>query len=598
MKKVFILFQLLISTIGFSQQVSMNDMSFWKPSKMNNWSIANAVSADLKVHNNMVAKPGKGVLVNLPNESNRANLESVLEHGDADISFDFMMAAESNSGFYLQGRYEVQLLDSWGVKEPNSGDCGGIYKRRRYDKMPNGNVEEYLWEGHAPRLNTCLAPGLWQHMDIQFRAPKFDQSGKKIANAKVLLIKMNGVVIHENVELTGPTGGPISETEAALGPIMIQGDHGQVAFRNITISNLTGKPTALKELEYKMYYGAFKEPKDFLNKKPDAIGKLEKLTWEISKQPNDFATIYNGKIVANEPGKHQFTFQLGGKYYVKIDGKEVLPDEWTFTRDQRKVMVELPKGEVPIEITVYKTDGWMSPITAMWIAGPSFREVPYHSIGSVLAGSANDPIFLDAKTPTILRSFTDLTKDGKKIKRVTHAVNVGNPEKLHYTYDLENGALVQVWKGDFLDTSPMWDNRGDGSSKPRGLVLTLNETAPLIPKTSQNTSSSIKSKGYVLDKEELPIFKYTFNTAVITDKIRITESKYLTRTISAANYANTQELSFEIAKAKSIVKVSENNFLIDEAYFIIVENAVIEQKGDSFQLKKALSEPINYAIIW
>ncbi len=595
----------LILPIGLSaQQVSLTDMSFWKNSGKTNWSIVQKVQADLNTEEAITTQPGTGVLVNQPEKGNNANLESKLEHGDADFSFDFMMAKGSNSGFYLQGRYEVQLLDSWGVKEPHTGDCGGIYKRRRFIKDETGKMQEYLWEGHAPRINTCLAPGLWQHMDIQFRAPKFDASGNKIANAKVLQIKMNGIIIQENVELTGPTGGPISEKEVPLGPIMIQGDHGKVAFRNMAISNLSGKPAELKDIDYQVFIGAFKEPKDFLTKKPNLTGKLDKLTWEVTKQPNDFAAIYKANLIVPEAGKHELTFQIGGKYYVNIGGKEVLPDEWTFTNDKRNVMVDLASGSTPIDITVYKTDGWMQPIMAMWVAGPNFRAVPLHSIGSVLAGSPSDPILLDAKTPTILRSFSDLYKDGKKLKRVTHAVNVGNPDKLHYTYDLDNGTIAQIWKGDFLNTSPMWDDRGDGSSRPRGNILTL-ETAnkgyfgPISP---QDKSGSImlnfKTLGYDLDENDLPTFRYQVYGTEVNDKIRITDGKYFTRTISVKNTSENSLFRYELAEGISISKVNENTFLVDEAYYIKAEKAEINDVAGKMKLSTAFAKAFSYSIIW
>jgi hypothetical protein len=497
----------------------------------------------------------------------------------------------------FQGRYEVQLLDSWGVKEPHTGDCGGIYKRRRFIKDETGKMQEYLWEGHAPRINTCLAPGLWQHIDIQFRAPKFDASGNKIANAKVLQIKMNGIIIQENVELTGPTGGPISEKEVPLGPIMIQGDHGKVAFKNMSISNLSGKPAELKDIDYQVFIGAFKEPKDFLTKKPNFTGKLDKLTWEVTKQPNDFAAIYKANLIVPEAGKHELTFQIGGKYYVNIGGKEVLPDEWTFTNDKRNVMVDLASGSTPIDITIYKTDGWMQPIMAMWVAGPNFRAVSLHSIGSVLAGSPSDPILLDAKTPTILRSFSDLYKDGKKLKRVTHAVNVGNPDKLHYTYDLDNGTIAQIWKGDFLNTSPMWDDRGDGSSRPRGVVLPLGDINNVY---SQNNSinSNLKTLGYDLDENDLPTFRFKVFGEEINDKIRITNNKYFTRTIALKNNVVASPISFKISEGKTIVPLQENIYLVDDTYYIKVDNASISTLDGVSTLFKKIDKEISYSILW
>jgi hypothetical protein len=90
-----------------------------------------------------------------------------------------MMAKGSNSGIYLQGRYEVQLLDSWNVVNVKAGDNGGIYERWNDDK-PEGQKG---YEGHAPRQNASRAPGLWQHIKISFQAPRFNATGQKTENA-------------------------------------------------------------------------------------------------------------------------------------------------------------------------------------------------------------------------------------------------------------------------------------------------------------------------------------------------------------------------------------------------------------------------------
>lgn len=117
----------------------MRDLSFWQPTKAGNWRIAGAAEADFRKNHHMTATKGEGVLVNLPDDKNRSNLVSVPEYGDVEVAFDFMMAQHSNSGFYLQGRYEVQLLDSWGRLQPAFNDCGGIFARRRFQP-----VEELL----------------------------------------------------------------------------------------------------------------------------------------------------------------------------------------------------------------------------------------------------------------------------------------------------------------------------------------------------------------------------------------------------------------------------------------------------------------------
>ena len=125
------------------------------------------------------------------------------------------------------GRYEVQVLDSWGVKDLKYGDCGGIYASCS-DPKPDS-------KGTPPRVNASKPPGEWQTFDVVFRAPRFDAAGKKTENAKFIKVVHNGQVIHENVESPRPTCAAHWLDEKAKGPLMLQGDHGPVAYRNIMI---------------------------------------------------------------------------------------------------------------------------------------------------------------------------------------------------------------------------------------------------------------------------------------------------------------------------------------------------------------------------
>ncbi|HLF95430.1 MAG TPA: family 16 glycoside hydrolase, partial [Planctomycetota bacterium] len=85
------------------------------------------------------------------------------------------------------------------------------------------------------------AAGEWQSFDVVFLAPRFDAAGKKTANARFVKVTHNGQVIHEEVEVTGPTRAGAWEDEKPLGPIMLQGDHGPVAFRNLRVRPLKGE---------------------------------------------------------------------------------------------------------------------------------------------------------------------------------------------------------------------------------------------------------------------------------------------------------------------------------------------------------------------
>ncbi len=124
--------------------------------------------------------------------------------------------ARGNSGVFMQGRYEIQVLDSYGVPNPGSGDCGAVYGKA------------------APLLKAYKPPREWQTYDIIFRAPRFDAGGTQTEKARVSVM-LNGVVIQNNTIIPEPTWGedfgPLNEP----GPIVLQ-DHGNpVEFRNVWV---------------------------------------------------------------------------------------------------------------------------------------------------------------------------------------------------------------------------------------------------------------------------------------------------------------------------------------------------------------------------
>jgi len=193
------------------------------------WAMASEVFLNPEDEKLLAWKPGEGATVN-GKEGRTNHLISKLEHGDVEAHIEFLVAKGSNSGCYFQGRYEVQILDSWGKKNVEYSDCGGIYQRWKDDKG---------YEGHPPRVNASRAPGEWQSFDVVFRAPRFNTAGEKIENARFVKVVHNGQVVHENVELTGPTRASLFEDEKAGGPLMLQGDHGPVAYRNVTVKPIT-----------------------------------------------------------------------------------------------------------------------------------------------------------------------------------------------------------------------------------------------------------------------------------------------------------------------------------------------------------------------
>lgn len=148
--------------------------------------------------------------------------QTVKEFGDFYLHLEFKLPfmpyareqARSNSGAYLQTRYEVQILDSF-ARIPEFNYCGSLYRQR------------------IPDLNMCLPPLSWQSYDIRFFQPEFDTAGNKIQNASIT-VWHNGVKIHDGVEITSKTGAGKPEAPFPL-PIKFQNHRDPVRFRNIWI---------------------------------------------------------------------------------------------------------------------------------------------------------------------------------------------------------------------------------------------------------------------------------------------------------------------------------------------------------------------------
>jgi len=181
----------------------------------------------------LLSVPGGGDRIANGSKGAISNIFTTRKFGDIELYLEFLIPAKSNSGVYLHGLYEVQVYDSYGVEHPKYLDCGAIYERWIHEKGVGG------W---PPLVNASRRPGEWQSFHIWFRAPRFDPSGKKIANARFLRVLHNGQLVQNNTEVDGPTRSGLEIPEAAENPLMLQGDHGPVAYRNIYFKPLSSKP--------------------------------------------------------------------------------------------------------------------------------------------------------------------------------------------------------------------------------------------------------------------------------------------------------------------------------------------------------------------
>ncbi|MBC8153163.1 MAG: DUF1080 domain-containing protein [Bacteroidetes bacterium] len=595
-----------------------------------NWRIVSDVMADVNQKDALTTKPGTGILANQPAKpeyGRQFNLLTTLEHGDLDLELDYMMAKGANSGVYLQGRYEVQLFDSWGVKTAGIHDNGAIYERWN-DAKPEGQKG---YEGHPARQNATRAPGLWQHLKIAFQAPRFDASGKKTENARMLSVELNGVLIHENVELLGPTRGPLADDEVPRGPLLFQGDHGPVAFKNIRYTSYNKPRPELVDLNYSVYKGKFATEPDFAKVPPEAKGSSNELTTGVSRIPTTFTIRYTGTLRVKEPGSYTANLSVpGGASTLRINNQPVLER----AERNKTGSVVLPAGELPFELLYTKLEDWVRPTLGLTLSGPGVRAFSLTSLNAPEGSEETDPILIDANVQPILRSFMDVpgmevpsmevsgaagtTASGslrrrEKPFRVVHAISVGSPDQVHYTYDMDNGALVQVWRGTFLDATPMWHDRGDGSSRPTGMVqrmglprLTLEKLAsPGAAWQVDTVGSGYRPRGYVLDNNDRPTFNYLLYGSPVEDAIRVLEGGHgIRRELRVKNPSPSANLYARLCEGSSIETMPNGMYLIDgKSYYVRVDEAagatpVVRTVGGRQELIVPVKEKLIYSILF
>ncbi len=170
------------------------------------WTLADGV---------MTVKPGTG------------DIMTKEKFGDVQLHVEFAVPLmpnakgqdRGNSGVYLQGRYEVQVLDSYQSETYHNGQCGALYGY------------------HPPLVNACRPPEQWQSYDVIFRAPKFSADGGRLSPA-TLTVLHNGVLVQDHAEVGGSTTASHFKEAASDGPLVLQ-DHGcTVKYRNIWIRPL------------------------------------------------------------------------------------------------------------------------------------------------------------------------------------------------------------------------------------------------------------------------------------------------------------------------------------------------------------------------
>lgn len=538
---------------------------------------------------------GEGILLNDFNRGvhyrTAAPIQTKMEHGDIVLEFDFMIPKGGRSRVFLQSRYGIQIADSWGVQLPKSNDMGGIYER---GEKGNG------FDGKAPLKNAGFAPGIWNHMEISFQAPRFDAAGKKIQSAKFNFVKLNGIALHENIFLSGPSRGTQYEDEKAYGPISFQGDHGVIAIKNIRYAPQEELKAGLTDLRYAYFEKSAKTPEQAAKTKPTSSGNATVLDSRFASARDQFYLQFEGKLNVPVNDNYTFTMLYSGDASLVIDGKPVIAPTWNHLGGYPVVGTTLLEaGNHDFKLWINKDLNWSSPGLSLFIEKPNSKAVALHSPASMPERVPSPLIAVQStNSPELIRSFMDHNN-----RKLTHVLSVGDPHQVHYSYDLLQGGLLQVWKGDFLNTTEMWYERGEPQTATAlGAAITLTGSCPVYESAlTKDSVTAYQYKGYTLDTKGLPTFNYTYHQLKINDKIQALENgNGLKRTLSIEG--EKQNTTIRIAQGPSIKSLGNGIYVVgDHQYFISIDPATkvsIEQFLGQQVLLTPATNNITYTIIW
>ncbi|MBC3785626.1 3-keto-disaccharide hydrolase [Spirosoma utsteinense] len=578
---------LLLYALGVSAQpnelpsvpITLQNLADFK-STGSNWKIVGDAFYDLNKAGKGSTKSGTGVLVNDPSGKSNGHLFTSMEHGDLALDLDFMMEKESNSGIFLQGRYEVQLFDSWGAKVPKSSDCGAIYERWD-ESRPEGRKG---YEGHPPTQNVGKAPGLWQHLSVVFRAPRFNAAGEKTSNARFLKVVLNGVTVQENIEVLGPTRSAAFQDEKPTGPLMIQGDHGAVAIRNIRYKSYGIEPVTLTKMKLSAYEGKFSSVSDLNSLTAKRELDIDVLAHSAPGSRDKFGGKITGTLHIPRTGQYLLNLNLNwipaetnpanpnGAGELQIDSKPVMSISGK-NGGTTSAMVSLEAGDHPVVLAYYKNFGlWYARSNDILLAveGPGVQYTPLNQIIR-----AEDPVgeisVLASNEPVMQRGFVN--HHGRKH---THTISVGEPGQVNYSIDLNKGEFLQIWRGDFLETTPMWYGRGETQlSVPLGSVIELSGKPSLSVLADQNTvwpdsNATYTNLGYDIDKNGRPVFKYTLGGAQVRESFAAGEDGHkLSHSFTVTAQGTPGEIWCRIAEGSDITELPNGLYAVnDKQYFV------------------------------
>lgn len=546
-------------------QLELKDLSSFEKAATN-WSVQGDVSMIPVAGTKPKLTSGSGVIVGNAGDK----LVTKLKATDLRLALEFMVSPGAEGNIILPGGSKLHISDSYNQSQINSNTSG-------YMEL-------------FPIQNAAKAPGLWQTLELAYDG----KVENKANTGRLNWLSLNKVIVLETVYV------PLKNQAAGGESIAFEITKGSIAFKNIGYQLLASeKPLQIADLKYKVYSDQW-DAKEYSTL--DHEGTSPVLTQEVNKGMRQFHLVYEGTMNVDEAGDYLFTSIYSGPVLsLDIDGKGVLDTGESTSQESHSALATLTKGKHTFKIH-YSRFPWRQPALGLRVEKAGIRTYDLHTLSSLPTPEPKPTILASPdKKPDMIRSFILL--EGEKYKR-THCISVGSPNGWSYTMDLNRGALLQAWRGQFADVTEMWYERGEPQLLfPAGLTIPVSGKSSIAQLSSQQTawpdSANVNYLGYKIDNQGYPGYNFAIGSGKITDHL-VSGTDGITRTFNTEGNVGADIYALA-ASGKNISEVSAGLYRVDNRYYVQVDKKskiILRNGGDGQELILPVVNNTSYKMFW
>jgi hypothetical protein len=466
--------------------------------------------------------------------------ELYLAHEDLNLKLSFRADAGAKADLMVQGKYAIEL--------------------------PSLAIA-----GTEPRIAPSTSPGVWQDLEVVFI------SGKDDDPAILPAVYLNGTLIHYQTPLTALAG-------ATTGPLSLNVKNGSVELADLWQSDQAGKVSLINtdgKIELNMpllKYELYELPKGTIDvtnwgqltaKKTGYINRFDLNA--IRETGTMYGVRFFGALDIPKAGEYSFTSSSPAATRVYVDGQKIIDQSGKHPYEHTEGFIALSEGLHEIRVDYFQNGGWNKfDLAYKTPDGNSGYLNTMEEKKTIATAGATTPQVLETDDyPYLLRSFLyfPTPKVYEVATKRTHVISVGEADGPHYSLDLQNGALLQAWRGGFADTYEMWVGRGEPQvMRPLGPTVPFDGTPQWAElsgdddawPTEMPENNNFSHVRHTLDEAGRPTFEYLMGAHSLSDKLTPTDSG-LIRELTHATGGNGT-IYTKVASARQIVETAPGEY--------------------------------------